>query len=191
LPAAISAARPEPPRTGTTARWFGTRLIYIERSTVEIGAIQLRNSSLGFPRFCHFDEREAARLAGVPVRDDIYALHAAVSSESRMKIILGGLITEISDKYVCHSMDSFLVDLSLSDCSRTNLSEGNVAAGRHSKRDTDAGKDTLTISVFHSRRFLEARWFEATCPHQPATVGTISSFSGSPGLDGWTQLLLG
>jgi hypothetical protein len=108
----------------------------------------LSNSSSGCARVRHFDEREAARLARVPVGDDIHALHAAVSSESRMKIILGSLITEISDKYVCHNMNSFLVDLSLSDCSRTNLLEGNVAARRHSKRDTDADKDILTLSAF-------------------------------------------
>jgi hypothetical protein len=148
LSSAISAASTETPRTATTTRGFGTGFIYIQRSTVEIGAIQLSNRSLGCRRFRHFNEREAARLARVPVCDDIHALHVAVSGERRMKIVSGSLITEISDKYICHSMNSFLVDLSLSDCSRTNLSEGNIAAGRHSKRDTDAGKDTLTISVF-------------------------------------------
>jgi len=103
LSSAISA-RAEAPRTGTSTRWFGTRFIYIQRSTVEIGAIQLSNRGLGCRRFRHFDEREAARLARVPVRDDIHALHVAVSGERRMKIVLGSLITEISDKYVCHSV---------------------------------------------------------------------------------------
>jgi hypothetical protein len=158
------SARAEAPRTGTSTRWFGTRFIYIQRSTVEIGAIQLSNRGLGCRRVPHFDEREAARLARVPVRDDIHALHIAVSGERRMKIVLGSLKTEISDKYICHRMKSFLVDLSLSDCSRTNLSEGNVAVGRHSKRDTDAGKDILSLSISSSHGFLEARCLEAPMP---------------------------
>jgi hypothetical protein len=113
---------------------------------VEIGAIQLSNSGLGCCRFRHFDERETARLARVPVCDDIHALHVAVSGERSVKIVLGSLITEISDKYVCHDVNSFFFDLSLSDCSKTNLWEGNVAVGRHSKRDADAGKDSSSVS---------------------------------------------
>jgi len=129
---------------------------------VQIGAIQLSDRGLGRVRFRHFDERETARLARVPVSHDIHALHTAVSSEYRMKIILGSLITEISDKYVCHNMNSFLVDLSLSVCFRTNLLEGNVAAGRHSKHDTDAGKDTFSIYQFRNVRGFSRS--EARCP---------------------------
>ena len=80
---------------------------------MEIGAIQLSNRRLGCRRFRHFDEREAARLARVPVRYDIYALHGAVGGESRIKIVLGRLITEISDKNVCHSVNTSFVNLSL------------------------------------------------------------------------------
>ena len=116
-----SSAAAEAPPTGTTTRGFETRFIYIQRSTVEIGAIQLSNRGLGCRRVPHFDEREAAGLARVPVGDHIHALHLAVSGESCVKIILGSLITEISDKYICHRVNSFFVDLSLSDCSRTNL----------------------------------------------------------------------
>jgi hypothetical protein len=149
---AISAGAEAPP-TGTTARCFGTRFIYIQRSAVEIGAIQLGNGGLRCPHVGHFHEGEATRLARVPVRDEIHAFHAAVSSESRMKILLGSLITEISDIYVCHSMNPFLVDLSLSDCSRTNLVEGNVAAGRHSKWIRMRAK-TLQVYQFSSSRGL-------------------------------------
>jgi hypothetical protein len=115
---------------------------------VEIGTIQLSYRRLGCLRFGHFDERKAARLARVSVCNDIHALHAAVSGESRMKIILRSVITEISDKYICHDGNSFFVDLSLSDCSGTNLLEGKVAAGRHSKGDTDADKDHYSVSGF-------------------------------------------
>jgi hypothetical protein len=116
LAPAISAGA-EAPRTAATPGWLGTRFVYVQRPAMEIGAIQLGDGGLGCRRVGHFDEGETARLARVPVGDEIHALHAAVSSESRMQIVLGGLITEISDKYVCHGMNSFLVDLSLSDCS--------------------------------------------------------------------------
>src|SRR5579875_441416 len=115
------AARGWAPRTGTTARRFGTRFVYVQRSTVEIGAIQTGNGRFGSCVIAHFDERETAGLARVPVRHDIHSFDAAVSGESCMKIILGSLETEISDKYVCHRMNSFFSDLSLSDCSRPNL----------------------------------------------------------------------
>ena len=69
---------------------------------MEIGAIQLSKRRLRCVRFGHFDERKAARLARVSVCNDIHPLNAAVSGESRMKIVLGRLITEISDKYICH-----------------------------------------------------------------------------------------
>jgi hypothetical protein len=111
LPARSSSAisaRAEAPLTGSTTGWFGTRFIYIQRSPVEIGPIQLSNGGLGCVRFRHFDEREAARLARVPVGNDIHALHAAVCGESRMEIVLGSLIAEISDKYACHKYEFFL-----------------------------------------------------------------------------------
>lgn len=115
---------------------------------MEFGAVQLSNRVLRRRRFRHLDKCETAGLARVPVCDDVHAFHAAVSGESRMKIVLGSLIAEISDKYVCHSMNSFLVNLSLSDCLGTNLLEGKVAARRHSEGDTDAGKDICSVSRF-------------------------------------------
>jgi hypothetical protein len=58
-------------------------------------------------RIGHFDECETAGLAGVTVRNDIYALHTAVLRECGMQVILRSLITEVSDKYVGHSFGSF------------------------------------------------------------------------------------
>jgi hypothetical protein len=151
------SARAEAPRTRTTSGWFGTGFIYIQRSTVEICAIQLSDGCLSRLRFSHFDKSKTARLARVSVSNDVHALNAAIGSESREKIVLGSLITEISDKYICHDVNSFFDDLSLSDCSGTNLSEGKLAAGRHSKGDTDAGKDISSISGFRPDELLEGK----------------------------------
>jgi ribosomal protein S14 len=100
---AISTTRAETrcARTATTAR-FRPGFIYVQRSTVKIGAIQLRDCGLSRLCFRHFDECEAARLARIPVGDNIHALHAAVGSERSVKIVLRSLIAEVSDKYICH-----------------------------------------------------------------------------------------
>lgn len=75
---------------------------------MKIGAVQVSDCVLGSGCVSHFDEGEAARLATVAIRDDAHALHRAVGGESGLKIILRGLITEISDKYVCQRLNSFL-----------------------------------------------------------------------------------
>jgi hypothetical protein len=149
LPARSSstiAAGIVPPPAVTATGWLRPCFVYVQRSTVEFGTIQLSNGRLGCVRFRHFDEREAARLARLAICDDTHSLHTSVSGESSLKIILGSLITEISDKYVGHSMNPFFRDLSLSDCFRTDLLEGGIAVGRLSKGDTDADKDMLSIS---------------------------------------------
>jgi len=83
---------------------------------VELCSVQLRNGHLRFVRVRHFDKSESTRLAGFPVGHDAYTLYAAVSGERIVKLILGGLITEISDKNVGHSVDPLKYKLSLSDC---------------------------------------------------------------------------
>lgn len=80
-------------------------------------AIQLSNGGLGCVGVGHFDERKAARLTGIPISDDTDSLDSAISGESGLKIVLGCLITEISDKNVGHSMFPLMRKLSLSDSS--------------------------------------------------------------------------
>jgi hypothetical protein len=100
-------------------------------------------------RVGHFDKREATGLARVAIRYNVYSLYATVSGESGMQVILRCLITEISDKYVGHSIDPLILKLSLSDSSETNLNKKEgLAAGRHSVVNTDARKDTLSVADF-------------------------------------------
>jgi hypothetical protein len=115
---------------------------------VKFRSVQLSNRGLCRVRIGHFDEREAAGLTRIAIGDDAYPLHAAISGKSRLQVVLGSLITEIPDKYVGHSMYPLLRKLSLSDCSKPVFWQAKVAAGKHSKGDTDAGKDTFSISEF-------------------------------------------
>jgi hypothetical protein len=80
------------------------RLVHVHGSPVKFGSIELRNSVLRVLLFRHFDECEASGLAAVTICDDAHALHASVSCERGVKILLAGLITEISDKNVGHSV---------------------------------------------------------------------------------------
>jgi hypothetical protein len=100
---------------------------------------------LGSLSFRHFHEGEAARLAGVAICNDAHSLHTAVSGESSLKIVLCCLITEVSDKYVGHSIDPLFRDLSLSDCSRTKLLEGGSSGRKALEGDTDACKDIPSV----------------------------------------------
>jgi hypothetical protein len=111
-PAAITAA------TG----WLRPCFVYVQRSAVKFGAIELRDGGLGGLGFGHFDKCEAASLPCVTIRNDIHALHASVGGECGLKVVLSSLITEIPDKNVGHSVNPLVVcELSLSDCSETNL----------------------------------------------------------------------
>jgi hypothetical protein len=115
---------------------------------VKLRAVQLSNRGLRRVGIGHFYEREAAGLTRIAIGDDTHPLYAAVSGKSRVQVVLGSLITEISDKYVGHSMYPFLSKLSLSDCSKPVFWQAKVAAGKHSKGDTDAGKDDISITEF-------------------------------------------
>src|SRR5437588_11886031 len=91
-------------KPATAACWLGPGFVHVQGPPVEVGSIELRNSGLGIARFRHFDEREATRLTCVTIRNDIDAFYAAIRRESRLEIFLAGLITEISDKNVGHSV---------------------------------------------------------------------------------------
>ncbi len=71
---------------------------------MKVGAIELRNSILGILRLRHFNKCEAARLTRFPIGNDTDALYSPVGCECGVKIFLSSLITEITDKYVGHSV---------------------------------------------------------------------------------------
>jgi hypothetical protein len=84
----------------------------------------LHDGCFGIVLFRHFDESEAAGLAGVPVRYDVYALDITVLLKSRQQVVLSRLETKVPHEYVCHFFLVLYFDLSLSDCSGTTTDEG-------------------------------------------------------------------
>ncbi len=71
---------------------------------MEFGSIQSIDGRIGLAAIGHFDEREAAGLPGVTVRNKIYTFHSAVVSKSCVNVVLCGLKAEITDKDVGHEL---------------------------------------------------------------------------------------
>jgi hypothetical protein len=88
---------------------------------VEFRAIQLRNGCLSRLGVRHFNESETTSLPCITIGYDVYAFHASVGGECGLKVSLGGLVAEIADKNVGHSVVPLVCRLSLSGCSETNL----------------------------------------------------------------------
>jgi hypothetical protein len=113
----------------------------------------MRDRLLSGLRIRHFYEGEATRLPRITVRYDINSLHATVGGESGMQVILRCLITEVSDKYVGHSLNPLICKLSLPDSSETNLNKKEgIAARRHSVVNTGTRKDRFSLADFEQGR---------------------------------------
>jgi hypothetical protein len=96
--------------TTAASRTLGlrTRLVYINRPTAELAAIQSGNRLLAF--FCvgHLYETKATRTPGLTVRQNAYAIHLPVGLEQLAQLIFGCVEAEIANKNVLHSRPFFL-----------------------------------------------------------------------------------
>jgi hypothetical protein len=104
--APTAASKPAAP---TTSR-FRTSFVHIDRASVHLGAVQLRNRRFRIALFGHFNESETARLPGIAIGDDIDPLHVAILREGGVQVLLGGLIAKVPDKNIGHQNCS-LIDL--------------------------------------------------------------------------------
>jgi hypothetical protein len=93
----------------TTAGRFRTSFIYIQRTAVHFRPIELCDSRFGIAPFRHLHERKTAGLTAVPVRYDINALHPSVLGKRLLKVFLRGLVAQITDKNICHSLNSSFI----------------------------------------------------------------------------------
>jgi len=127
---------------------LGTRLVDVERPAVQFSPVELRDCGFGITRFGHFDESKAPRLPGVTVGDNIYALYCAIVCESGVKIVLGGLIAEITDKDIGHGkLTSFSNEIvSVGLLQKPNANDETVGGQKALADDTDADKDNSSIA---------------------------------------------
>jgi hypothetical protein len=94
--------------TPATSR-FRTGFVHVHRPAIEFGPVQLRDCRFRVPPLRHFHKSEAARLACIPIRNNVDPFHSPVLRESSMQLILVGLIAEIPDKNIDHQTSSLLV----------------------------------------------------------------------------------
>jgi len=131
---ATAAARATTTTTEATATAAATgrlrpSFVDVHRTAVEFRTVQLGNCSLGGASIRHFDEGEAAGLTGIPVRDDIHTLDIAVLCKRCVKLILRGLVAEISNEDVGHGYP--LLNSSLSDCAVDQIGERRPEGSRY------------------------------------------------------------
>ena len=79
---------------------------------MQFGSVQLRNRLLRVLRIGHFDEREATRLTGVPIRNDIDLFDIAELGKGCEQVLLRGLEAEVADKNLAHGVLIFTFKLS-------------------------------------------------------------------------------
>jgi len=103
--AATAAAAISTAATAISAatRSFRTSFIDVQRSAVQVCAIQAVDCILRFGIDCHFDECEASWLPGIPVGNNVNAIYGSVRLEHGTKRIFGCSEAKVAYKNVFHS----------------------------------------------------------------------------------------
>src|SRR4029077_17370022 len=94
----LTRRRPSATERATTLPWTQRaflRLVDAQRAAVHLEAVQGLDRGLRFV-LGHVDETEAARLAGLPVVDELDGLHLAVALEQGLHVLLGGIEGQIA-----------------------------------------------------------------------------------------------
>lgn len=110
------------------------RLIYIDRPTAELAAIQSGNCLLAF--FCvgHLYETKATRTPGLTIRQNAHAIHLPVRLEQLAQLIFGCVEAEIANKNVLHSCPFFLsANRRKRPANRKLLDQGSLRRRKYSK----------------------------------------------------------
>lgn len=75
-------------------------LIHVERSAIQLVAIESGNSLYALAVIAHFHECEASWLPGIAVGYDVHTVNRAVRFKKGSKPIFGSAEAEVSHKYV-------------------------------------------------------------------------------------------
>lgn len=101
LPAPVVAAATAIAAVSTASAvclWPG--LIHIERSAIQLAAVESGDGFYAFAVIAHFHEGEASGLAGIAVGYDVYTVNRAVRLKKGSKPIFGGTEAEVPYKYI-------------------------------------------------------------------------------------------
>jgi len=102
LPAALLAPAAVVVAESAAARFFRLCFVNIQRTPVEVFAIQGGNSALGFAVDAHFHESEAPGASRIPVSYDVHTVYLAISLEHGSNRLFGGPEAEVTYKDIFH-----------------------------------------------------------------------------------------
>lgn len=88
--------------TAAGARCLGTSFVHVERSATEIFPVETVDGAVRLRIVRHFNEREAARLARIPIRYDTCAFHCSVGFKHGTKFNFASSEAEITNKNIFH-----------------------------------------------------------------------------------------
>jgi hypothetical protein len=89
--------------TASTAFDLGTRLVDVQSTPANLAAVHGCDGFLSVFRARHFDEAEAPRSAGVPVRHYTYAIHLSMSLEKLAQLVFRSIEIKVANKDVLHA----------------------------------------------------------------------------------------
>lgn len=101
LPAPVLAAATAIAAVSTASAVFlRPGLIHIERSAIQLVAVERGNGLYTLAVIAHFHECEASGLPGIAVGYDVHAVNRAVRFKKGSKPIFGSAEAEVSYKYI-------------------------------------------------------------------------------------------
>jgi hypothetical protein len=93
-----------PRATRAPAGGFRPGLVHVDGAAAKHCAVQLGYRLVGFPDGGHLNECKAARLARVPIANEIHSLYSAEFLENFPDGFFSGAKIQISNKDVLHSV---------------------------------------------------------------------------------------
>jgi hypothetical protein len=110
--------------TASAASGLRTGFIDVQRAAIHFLAIELGDSRFRIAALGHFDKCKTTGLAAVAVRYDVNALDAAILRKSLLQVFLRGLVTQVSDKDIRHSVPLFNVFVFVGTAPGTSTADG-------------------------------------------------------------------
>jgi hypothetical protein len=81
---------------------FRTGFVDVQRSTIELPAVQLSDRAIRIRIGAHLDKSKTSCLAGIAIRNNTDTLDGSVCLEQRAYRIFGGTEAEVSNKNILH-----------------------------------------------------------------------------------------
>jgi hypothetical protein len=149
LPAFVAAATAAASATTTTASaerplGFGTGFVDVQRSAIQLPAIEFRDGAICIGIGAHLDKSETSRLSSVSISNDADALHCAISFKERPDCVLSSSKIEVSYENILHLLFPF--DLRL-------VNRGRFERGRTGR--TKAKMPKLRLLYFSTEEGLQ------------------------------------